>query len=321
MPEPARPHTAPGAAERLLQRLEWTVLRRLDGLLQGDSRTLLRGAGIDLADLREYQPHDDVRHIDWNVTARLATPHVRVYTEDRDMTAWFLLDLSPSVDFGAPGQAKRDMLAGFVGVLARLIQRHGNRVGAVLHDGRAALGRVLPAGGGRRQVLQLLHLLAGGQGAPGLAAPPGITDLRQLLTQAQGLLRRCSAVFVVSDFLSTPGWDKPLARLARRHDVVAVRLLDPLELELPDMGLLLLRDPETGEQLQVDTHERGFRHRFARLAAQREAELRAGLARAGVDTLELSTDEDLLGALVRFMQLRGRRPRLAAGSPALAAAS
>ncbi|HQQ69981.1 MAG TPA: DUF58 domain-containing protein [Alicycliphilus sp.] len=319
MPEAARPHAAPSTAERLLQRLEWTVLRRLDGLLQGDWRTLLRGAGIDLADLREYQPHDDVRHIDWNVTARLATPHVRVYTEDRDLTAWFLLDVSPSVDFGPPGQAKRDLAAGFVGVLARLLTRHGNRVGAVLHDGHAALGRVLPAGGGRRQVLQLLHLLAGDHAAPSFAALPGTTDLKLLLTQAQGLLRRRSAVFVVSDFLSAPGWDKPLARLAQRHDVVAVRLLDPLELELPDVGLLLLRDPETGEQLQVDTHERGFRHRFARLAAQREAELRASLAHAGVDTLELCSDEDLLGALVRFMQLRGRRPRLAAGSPALAA--
>jgi uncharacterized protein (DUF58 family) len=308
---PEARHAAP-PAESLLQRLEWKVLRRLDGLLQGGARTLLRGAGIDLADLREYQPHDDVRHIDWNVTARLATPHVRVYTEDRDITAWFLLDLSPSVDFGPPGQAKRDMLAGFVGVLARLIQRHGNRVGAVLHDGHAAMGRVLPAGGGRRQVLQLLHLLVGGQGAADPATPPGTTDLALLLNQAQGLLRRRSAVFVISDFLSQPGWDKPLARLARRHDVVAVRLLDPLELELPDIGLLLLRDPETGEQLQVDTHERGFRHRFARLAAQREAELRASLARAGVDTLELSTDEDLLSALLRFMQLRGQRQHLAA---------
>ncbi|WP_404302031.1 DUF58 domain-containing protein [Alicycliphilus denitrificans] len=320
MPEAAQPASAarPAAAERLLQRLEWTVIRRLDGLLQGDWRTLLRGAGIDLADLREYQPHDDVRHIDWNVTARLATPHVRVYNEDRDMTAWFLLDLSPSVDFGPPGQAKRDMLAGFVGVLARLLQRHGNRVGAVLHAGHAGMGRVLPARGGRRQVLQLLHMLAGAPPMPSFAAPPGITDLQRLLNQAQGLLRRRSAIFVLSDFLCAPGWDKPLARLAQRHDVVAVRLLDPLELELPDLGLLLLRDPETGEQLQVDTHVRGFRHRFARLAAQREAELRAGLARAGVDTLELSTDEDLLAALLRFMQLRGRRPRLAAGSPALA---
>ncbi|RYY97740.1 MAG: DUF58 domain-containing protein, partial [Comamonadaceae bacterium] len=137
MPDTAAlPSTAPAAAERLLQRLEWTVLRRLDGLLQGDHRTLLRGTGIDLADLREYQSHDDVRHIDWNVTARLGEPHVRVFAEDREMTAWFLLDLSPSVDFGPPGQAKRDVLAGFVAVLARLLTRHGNRVGAVIHHGR-----------------------------------------------------------------------------------------------------------------------------------------------------------------------------------------
>ncbi len=322
MPDPIR-HIRPAAAEtaeRLLQRLEWTVIKRLDGLLQGDWRTLLRGAGIDLADLREYQPHDDVRHIDWNVTARLATPHVRVYTEDRDMTAWFLLDLSPSVDFGPPGQAKRDLATGFVGVLARLLQRHGNRVGALLHDGHAGPGRVLPAGAGRRHVLQLLHLLTSAP-APRPAAPPGITELQRLLQQAQGLLRRRSAVFVLSDFLSTPGWDKPLARLAQRHDVVAVRLLDPLELELPDMGLLLLRDPETGEQLQVDTHARGFRHRFARLAAQREADLRQSLARAGVDTLELSTDEDLLGAMLRFMELRGRRPKGAYPAHQAAAAS
>ncbi|MBS0294542.1 MAG: DUF58 domain-containing protein [Proteobacteria bacterium] len=317
MPDTPRPtaKATPAAAERLLQRLEWTVIRPLDGLLQGASRTLLRGAGIDLADLREYQPHDDVRHIDWNVTARLATPHVRVFTEDRDMTAWFLLDLSPSVDFGPPGQAKRDLVAGFVGVLARLLQRHGNRVGAVLHDGSAAMGRVLPARGGRDQVLQLLHALVAGAPAPSFVAPPGITELQRLLMGAQRLLRRRSAVFVLSDFLSTPGWDKPLARLAQRHDVVAVRLLDPLELTLPDMGLLLLRDPETGEQLQVDTHERGFRHRFARLAAQREADLRDKLARAGVDTLELSTDDDLLAALLRFMDLRAHRPRRAAAPP------
>lgn len=319
MPEAPHPHAAPAAAERLLQRLEWTAIRRLDGLLQGGTRTLLRGAGIDLADLREYQLHDDVRHIDWNVTARLDTPHVRVFTEDRDMTAWFLLDLSPSVDFGPPGQAKRDMARDFVGVLARLLTRHGNRIGAVLHGGGTAVGQVLPAGTGRRHVLRLLHALAADRPAPSFAAPPGITELARLLSGAQGLLRRRSAVFVVSDFLSQPGWDKPLARLAQRHDVVAVRLVDPLELELPDVGLLLLRDPETGEQLQVDTHARGFRHRFARLAAQREAELRTSLARAGVDTLELASNGDLLESLLRFMQLRGRRPRLAAGSPARAA--
>src|SRR5512142_243753 len=125
--------TAAGAAERVLRRLEWTVIRRLDGLLQGDYRTLMRGTGLDLADLREYQHHDDVRHIDWNVTARLQTPHVRVFTEDREMTAWFVLDLSRSVDFGSGLKAKREISAGFVGVLARLLTRHGNRVGALVY--------------------------------------------------------------------------------------------------------------------------------------------------------------------------------------------
>ncbi|WP_311223804.1 MULTISPECIES: DUF58 domain-containing protein [unclassified Acidovorax] len=325
MPDTAAPSsTAPAAAERLLQRLEWTVLRRLDGLLQGDHRTLLRGTGIDLADLREYQSHDDVRHIDWNVTARLGEPHVRVFAEDREMTAWFVLDLSPSVDFGPPGQAKRDVLAGFVAVLARLLTRHGNRVGAVIHHGRGAgADHVLPARASRRHVLHLLHQLLEPAGAPAASGtpPPGATELHRLLQSAHGVLRRRSTVFVVSDFLSAPGWERPLGQLAQRHDVLAVRLLDPLELELPDVGLLLLRDPETGEQLQVDTRDRAFRHRFARLAAQREADLRASLAKAGADTLELSTDDDLLDALVRFMELRGHRPRSLRRRPGTAAAA
>ncbi|WP_082493255.1 DUF58 domain-containing protein [Acidovorax sp. Leaf160] len=313
MPDTAAPALPrPGAADRLLQHLEWTVLRRLDGLLQGDHRTLLRGAGIDLADLRAYQPHDDVRHIDWNVTARLGEPHVRVFAEDREMAAWFLVDLSPSVDFGPPGGTKRELAAGFVAVLARLLTRHGNRVGAVLHHGRgaAAADAVLPARASRAHVLQLLHQLIAPPPSTGRSAPPpGATELHRLLHTAQSLLRRRSTVFVVSDFLSLPGWEKPLGQLAQRHDVVAVRLLDPLERELPDVGLVLLRDPETGEALQVDTRDRGFRQRFARLAAEQEAGLRSALARAGADTLELSTGDDLVDALVRFLELRGQRPR------------
>ncbi|AVS92013.1 DUF58 domain-containing protein [Paracidovorax avenae] len=297
---------AAGAADRLLRRLEWTVLRRLDGLLQGDYRTLLRGAGVDLADLREYQAHDDVRHIDWNVTARLGTPHVRVFSEDREMAAWFLLDLSPSVDFGPPGQTKRDRLTGFVAVLARLLTRHGNRVGALLF-GHGATATVLPPRTGRTHVLRLIDALAPA-GLPG-SSPPGTTELHRLLESAAPVLRRRSTVFVVSDFLSAPGWEKPLAQLAQRHDVVAVRLLDPLEMALPDVGVLHLRDPETGEQLTVDTRDRAFRQRFARLAAEREAALRSALARAGADTLELATDDDLLDALVRFMELRGQPVR------------
>jgi uncharacterized protein (DUF58 family) len=295
------------SAEHVLRRLEWTAIRRLDGLLQGNYRTLMRGAGLDLADLREYQHHDDVRHIDWNVTARLQIPHVRVFTEDREMAAWFLLDLSPSVDFGSGEQRKRNVSADFVGVLARLLTRHGNRVGAMLYG--SGVDTVIPTRGGRRHVLHLLHSM---QQRPA-ATESGTTRLRDLLEAAAGLIKRRSTLFIVSDFISEPGWDRPLALLAQRHEVVAVRLLDPLELDLPDLGLLTIRDSETGEQMLVDTHDAGFRKRFARIAAQREAELREGFVRAGVDALELSTDGDLVDAVVRFTEMRKRRAQLAAG--------
>ena len=296
-------------AEALLRRLEWTVLRRLDGLLQGDYRTLMRGSGLDLADLREYQHHDDVRHIDWNVTARLQTPHVRVFTEDREMAAWFLLDLSPSVDFGSGEQRKSQVLLDFTAVLARLIGRHGNRVGAVLYGsrGQPVVDAVLPARGGRTQVLRLMQMVL--QPPVHANAKNGVTQLADLLKAAVHTVRQRGTVFVVSDFISEPGWEKPLGELARRHDVVAVRLLDPLELDLPDLGLIPIRDAETGEQLLVDTHDSGFRQRFARIAAQREAQLRESLGRAGVDTLELSTDGDLAEAVLRFIDLRKRRLR------------
>jgi uncharacterized protein (DUF58 family) len=297
-----------GGAEQTLRRLEWTVIRRLDGLLQGNYRTLMRGTGLDLADLREYQHHDDVRHIDWNVTARLQVPHVRVFTEDREMAAWFVLDLSPSIDFGSGKQAKREVSIGFVGVLARLLTRHGNRVGALVYG--TGLDAVIPPRNGRLHVLRLLHSMqrrAEVVGTP--AATPGLTRLADLLRSAALLMPRRSTVFVVSDFLSEPGWERPLAQLAQRHDVVAVRLFDPLELELPDLGLIPLRDVETGQQLWVDTHDAGFRKRFARLATEREATLRQALARAGVDALELSTEEDLTSAIVRFVDLRKRRVR------------
>ena len=295
------------STEQLLRRLEWTVLRRLDGLLQGDYRTLLRGAGMDLADLREYQHHDDVRHIDWNVTARLQQPHVRVFTEDREMSAWFLMDLSPSMDFGSGEQRKRNSSSDFVGAVASVLARHGNRVGAMLYG--AGVDKVIPARGGRKHVLDLLHNL---QNRPD-AAPAGATRLHELLESAARQIRRRSTIFVVSDFISEAGWEKPLGMLAQRHEVVAVRLLDPLEMELPDLGLIPMVDAETGEHLMVDTHDAGFRKRFAQIAAQRETALRQSLMRAGVDTLELATDGDLVSALMRFTDLRKQRSRAAAG--------
>jgi uncharacterized protein (DUF58 family) len=292
--------------EQVLRRLEWTVIRRLDGAVHGNYRTLFRGFGLDLADIREYQYQDDVRHIDWNVTARLQTPYVREYNEDREVTGWFLLDLSPSVDFGSR-EKKRTVSAEFVTVVARLLGRHGNRVGAMFYGD--SVEAVIPARAGRRHILHLLHEM--------LSRPARTqskeTDLREFLAAAFQTMPRRSLVFVVSDFISTPGWAEPLAHLAQRHEVVAVRLYDPLEMELPDLGLLVVQDAETGEQLFVDTHDSAFRKRFAAAAELRERTLRAAFRDAGVDALEISTDDDLVDAILRFADLRKRRSQLAGG--------
>jgi uncharacterized protein (DUF58 family) len=274
-------------------------------VLQGNYRTLWRGAGLDLADLREYQHHDDVRHIDWNVTARLQQPYVRQFTEDRELSAWFLVDLSASVDFGSNRRTKRTVAREFVGVLARLLTRHGNRVGALLYG--TDVDTVIPARGGRMQVLHLLQRMA----ARPTESAPGSTQLKDLLQAGQRIVKRRSSVFIVSDFITVPGWEATLGQLAERHDVTAVRLYDPLEMELPDLGLVTMRDAETGEQIVVDTHDAPFRRRFAAAAERREDTLRQAFAQAGVDTLELATDDDLQGAILRFADLRKQRSRLA----------
>jgi uncharacterized protein (DUF58 family) len=293
--------------ELLLRRLEWTVIRRLDGLLQGDYRTLFRGFGLDLADLREYQVFDDVRHIDWNVTARTQVPHVRVYNEDREVTAWFFLDLSPSVDFGSGEITKRQVLSEFTAVLARLLTRQGNRVGAILFDG--VKEHVLPPRSGRGQVLFMLDRIAH---APRPQRVPA-TDLGAALRRSLSVIRRRSLVFVVSDFVSTPGWDRPLAHMALRHDGIVVRLADPLDMLLPDIGLVAFQDAETGEQVMIDTNDRGFRRRFIAAAERNEEALMAGFSRAGMDVLELSTGDDLLDAILRFSGLRKASARVGGG--------
>lgn len=293
--------------DAILRRLEWTVIRRLDGLLHGDYRTLFRGFGVDLADLREYEYHDDVRHIDWNVTARLQTPYVRVYNEERDITAWFVLDLSPSIDFGSQEVNKRAVSTELVTVLARMLSRHGNRVGALFYGD--TVDTMIPPRSGRRQVLHILHKLLN---RPELSQSRA-TRLDELFGTAYQVIPRRSLVFVVSDFISRPGWAKPLAQLARRHEVIAVRLYDHLEMELPDLGLVVIQDAETGEQMHVDTNDRAFRRRFAAAAAKRETELREAFRNAGVDALELATDDDLMDSIMRFADMRKRRSRLAAG--------
>jgi uncharacterized protein (DUF58 family) len=277
------------------------VVRRLDGLLQGDYRSLFYGYGIDFADLREYQPEDDIRYIDWNVTARMNTPYVRQYVEDREITAWFLLDLSPSVDFGADARLKRAVLVDFVAILARLLTRHGNRVGAMFFSSK--IERTIPARGGRLQVLRLINDLQKQPRLPKAA----FTDLNLMLSGGLHTIKRRSLVIVISDFISAPGWERPLALLNQRHEVLAVRLWDPREAELPDVGQVILEDTETGEQLFVDTHDSRFRARYAAAAKEREAALAATFKKAGVDGLALSTEEDMVRAIVRFATLRGKR--------------
>ena len=313
-PAPVAPHP-PGRAQQLLRRLEWTVLRRLDGIIEGDYRTLFRGHGMDLADLREYQLHDDVRHIDWNVTARTQTPYVRQFQQERELTAWFLLDLSPSIDFGSHERSKRDLLDEFVAVMSSLLTRRGNRVGAVFYGHQ--VDAIVPARSGRQHVLQMMHRLLGLGRTGQRGARQRGTDLRELLERADSLARRRSVVFVVSDFISEPGWIDTLGRLALRHDVVAVRVVDPLERELPDLGMVVMQDAETGDQVVVDTHDAGFRRRFEQAAQAHEDRLRLAFGDAGVDVLELSCDEDLVPSVRRFIELRKLRARQTAGGGAV----
>lgn len=295
------PTSAAATPERILQRLDWQVIRRLDGLLQGDYRSLFYGYGVDFADLREYQPEDDIRYIDWNVTARMDSPYIRQYVEDREITAWFLLDLSPSVDFGTAQNQKRAMLIDFVTTMARVLTRHGNRIGAMFYGSR--IEHTIPARGGRMQVLRLVNDLLK---QPRLAHAP-FTDLTPLLKGGLNAIKRRSVIFLVSDFICEPGWERPLKLLNQRHEVLVVRLWDPREVELPDIGPVVIEDAETGEQMYIDTHDRGFRRRFKEAATHREADLTEAFKRSGVDALSLSTGDDLVRAIVRFAKLRQQR--------------
>lgn len=290
----------------LLARLDWTVLRRLDGLLQGDHRTLFKGAGLDLAELREYLPHDDVRHIDWLVTARTGTAHVREHLEDREIQAWFLADLSGSMGVGSQGVTKRERLLGFVAVISRLLMMRGNRIGAMIwhHDGPQGMVRIPPRMG-RRHVLHVMHKLSEARPASGRHLSP----LDAWLRQAARSLPRRAEVFVLSDFLSPSPWEQALAELAQRHDGIVVRLTDPFESHLPQAGMFWAQDAETGEQIWVDSNDPGLRRRYAEQGQADRERLAQAVAHAGMDALELSTQEDLTQALLRFVQLRQFKPR------------
>jgi len=291
------------ASDRLLRRLEWQVVRRLDGRLQGAYRTLWHGAGTDFTDLRTYTPEDDVRHIDWNVTARLDEPFVRQYTEDRELTAWLVLDLSASMRVAGGDVSKHGTLTELAVSLARLLTYGGNRVGAVLYDNAKQL--VLPPRAGRMHVLRLAHEIdKASTGTPGT----GATDLTAMLRLAASTARRRGLVFVVSDFIGE-GWEAELTRLTFRHEVVAIRVVDPVELDLPDLGLVVVEDAETGEQILVDTGDPQFRLRLRAEVDAREAGVAEAMRRSGVRAHVVSTDEDPLEALVAMVRDAKRRRR------------
>lgn len=289
--------------EQILHRLDWKVIRRLDGLLQGDYRTLFYGQGLDFSDLREYQEEDDIRYIDWNVTARMNRLHVRQFVEEREITAWFLVDLSASMGFGSMDRSKEMVLVDLVSTLARLLTRNGNKVGAILYKDRIV--GTIPPRGGRVQVLRLIHEMLRDSASDSRS----MTDLSVMLKAGLNTFRRRSLVFVISDFISMPGWAAPLSYLNRRHELVGIRLWDQREVELPDAGLVFVEDSETGEQIYVDTSSPEFRRRFLKAAQQREAGLKDLLNKAGVDLYPISTEEDLVGALFRMASLRKKRRR------------
>jgi uncharacterized protein (DUF58 family) len=289
------------APDRLLLLLEWQVIRRLDGQIQGGYRTVQRGSGTDLAGLREYVDGDNARHIDWNVTARLNQPHLRLYTEDRELTIWLVLDRSASMTVGAAGRGKDDVLGELALVLARLFSRGGNRVGALLYD--TARVRVVRPGTGRRHVLRIGTELDRTAGTKARRT----TDLAVMFEAIAQVASRRSLVVVVSDFIGTGDWEGSLLRLARRHEVVALRVVDAADDDLPDVGRVVVEDAETGEQLVIDSSDPLLRARFRAGASEREDRLGTGMRRAGVPIHRIDTTADLTQTLVEVITSTQRR--------------
>jgi uncharacterized protein (DUF58 family) len=311
------PQKRPELPAQLLRRLEFKVLRRLDGYLFGNYSGLFYGPSLDLAEVREYQPGDEVRRIDWHVTARTGTLHVRQYREEREIIAWLIVDMSASMSFGTRRALKREVALEFAGVAAAIITRQGNKIGALAFSPKGS--KLTPLGSGRNQALAIMQSLQA-QSLPEVSRFHDQPELAFALAHANRTLRRRALVFVVSDFITSitsdgafrpdaePAWGEELTRLAHKHDVVAVRITDPAERELPVAGELRLRDPETGQEVWLDTADPRVRRAHARLVAQREQVISRTLKAARADLLELSTERDLVEPIVRFTRRRrGRR--------------
>jgi uncharacterized protein (DUF58 family) len=278
--------------------LEWKVMRPLARQLGGDSRSLLSGAGVELHGLREYQPGEDVRRIDWNITARVGQPFLRESLVERALDAWLVVDVSASTDWGTALCLKRDRIIEFVAAASQLLGRHGNRVGALLFAERPL--QIVPPSRGRSHLLGLIDSVD----AVPVAKLSGRTDLAGALAYMGGQLGRRSLIFIVSDFMAAPGWEQVVRRLSHHHEIVAVDLYDPREGFIPDVGLVTFEDPETGRQLVVDTADARLRERFQWAAMEQREYLCKTLAGCGIDLLELTTAEEMLPALVRFLKMR-----------------
>ena len=296
---PARP--GPGAMpDALLRALDIGIGHRMNSLLAGDYRSTVHGDGTELAQVRAYVPGDDVRRIDWNVTARTAQPHVRVQLAERVLVSWLLLDTSASMRFGTAERRKADVAEGAAIAFGHVATRRGNRLGVVTFGD--AEPRTLPPRPGRAGLIGLLAALRG----ESEAAAPGATSLGEAIARAGAIARQRSLVVIVSDFRGPLDWRRPLLELAGRPDVLAVEIRDPREQELPNAGELWLVDPETGRQLRVDTRDRRLRERFAAAAAEERSGLARTLATLGVRHVVLSTRGDWLRTLAVFLK-RARR--------------
>lgn len=298
------PATSPPPRPRRVEqfaRLDLTVRRKVEGRLHGEHQGLLPGQGSELGEARRYEPGDDVRMIDWAVTARTRRPHVRDTVADHELKVVVLLDLSASMDFGTALATKREVALTAVGALGFLVAHGANSYGVLaLHpDGE----HWTPPRQGRAHVYALLHRI------DRLPSIPGSVDLGLGLARLGRVARRAGLVAVVSDFLSG-GWERPLRAIGQRHDLLAVQVTDPRERQLPDVGYLTVQDPETGRRRVVDTADPLLRARYADLAARRQERIAEAIRRAGGDHLVLSTDRDWVRAMIRHVETRRRTRHL-----------
>jgi uncharacterized protein (DUF58 family) len=303
------------AVDQLLRRSRWPVLRRLGFHPGGDERSSFRGAGLEYSDVREYQAGDDPRTIEWNITARSDRPYVRESLPDRGLDAWLLVDTTRSLDWGTARCLKRQLALEFSAVVGQLLIGRGNRVGALLFDDRVR--SIIPPSAGRTALLQLIARLDRAADSQQLPSPSGggqgggPTDLGQALTEAGRLIHRPSMMVLISDFMTPGGWQQPLTALAIRHEVIAAWITDPREREIPDVGVVTFEDPESGEQILVDTRSAHLRARFQEAAAAQRETILADLLRARAAIAELSTAAEVVPQLVAFIKQReaqrGRR--------------